>query len=197
MTATIPAAVSAKQKNEETWPFYHWPSSSAYARKRGEFQFAVKAIPASFTWEGHKVVVDDCWKQQCGTVYYLFFKLTVDGTTTGEHRIFKENGLKLAFKHDGDEFPNAEYGIQDYDVVPPRRIPQAFVGIPSTDVVHFVRLEGPDTKEVRLRIGTLKRYKFPNKQLQKHPFEDPNFKKSLEPVMGDTIVNFNVSVDTH
>lgn len=178
---------------EESWPFYHWPMSSANAKKRGEFLFEVKAKPNSFTWEGHKVYVDDCWKQRCDTVYYLFFKFNMDGTATAEHRIFKDSGLSLAFQHDGDSFPNAQYGIQDYCVVPSTRILKALFGSPSTYVVHSVQLVNGSTKNVRLRVGTLKEYKFANKHLERHPTEDPNWRNSLKPTMSDTILDFDLS----
>lgn len=172
MFATAGSSLYAK---EESWPFYHWPGTSADSKKYGEFRFAVKATPETFMWEGHKVQVCESWRAQSGTVPYLFFKLKIDGASTEEYRIKRKNKVWPAFRHDGDGFPNSQYGIDDYEYTPWRRLLKASLQLPCTELVHFVRLVDVDTKRVMLRVGTCSKA------------------QPSEPTLLDTILSFDIS----
>lgn len=130
--------------------------TSEEAAKRGLLIRKLFPMPDVFDWENHEVSFKECWYEKPAPGGYhnlLCFRLVVDQSTTQELEIQKSSDRSMEFREEGSKGKilltgtHINYPLRNF------KIKQIRKGI--GEIMHWIEIKEPDTKQLKLRIYTM------------------------------------------
>lgn len=113
-------------------------------------------MPDVFDWENHEVSFKECWYEKPAPGGYhnlLCFRLVVDQSTTQELEIQKSSDRSMEFREEGSKGKilltgtHINYPLRNF------KIKQIRKGM--GEIMHWIEIKEPDTKQLKLRIYTM------------------------------------------
>jgi hypothetical protein len=118
------------------------------SQKLKRFIRVIRVEPTTFSWDGHTVIVRECWlEQSSASENSLRFKLSVDGNRYKETQIWDKHKSLIFKLEDSQIQQRANYFVT-------RRMWENLVGGAHGEIIHTLRLGVSERAPVKLRVGT-------------------------------------------